>query len=138
MPISPRASPIGLPALRASSVASSSCRASSVVGQAVQQRRAIGGSQRAPGRETPRRARSTAASASSAPARGTSAITSAVAGSITRIIRPPTLADLACSTSEPITRLRSVLLGVPEHAEHVVVVGQLDRLRQIVVSGTAA
>ena len=38
MPISPRASPIGLPALRASSAASSSCCASSASASAVQQR----------------------------------------------------------------------------------------------------
>ena len=56
------------------------------------------------------------------PRRGTSAITSAVAGSITWIIGPPLPPRLGPrSTSERDHPAALVLLGVPEHAEHVAV-----------------
>ena len=51
MPISPRASPIGLPALRASSSGELLVALLERVGQAVQQPRAVAGRDRAPRRE---------------------------------------------------------------------------------------
>ena len=84
MPISPRASEIGLPALRASSVARSSARSSiALASRWSSAERSPGATARQAGNA--RLARSTAASVSSTPARGSSAITCSVAGSITAI-----------------------------------------------------
>ena len=90
MPISPRASPIGLPALRASSTRE-------VLGPLLERvsqlrssaDRSAGSTARHAGNAS--RAAATAASVSSTPARGTSAITCSVAGSTTEITRarPP-------------------------------------------------
>ena len=102
MPISPRASPIGLPALRASSTARSSARSSSASRQPAQQADALGRGHRAPRRERLLRAAATAASVSSTPARGSSAITCSVAGSTTGITRATSVAQRHQS---PITRL---------------------------------
>ena len=118
MPISPRASPIGLPALRASSLASSSaCSSSAFASRCSSGAPVVGASARHAGKAA--LARSTAASVSSTPARGTSAITSSVAGSMTWIIRTadPRRAR-ASSTNERDHPAALVLLGVPEHAEH--------------------
>src|SRR5512132_871993 len=82
MPISPRASEIALPALRASSVASSSARSSiASASRWSRAERSAGSTARHPGNAA--LARAIAASVSSIPARGTSAITCSVAGSIT-------------------------------------------------------
>ena len=117
MPISPRASEIGLPALRASSRASSSTFSSSAFARRCSRaERSAGATARQAGKAS--FARETAASVSSTPAWGTSAMTSAVAGS-TNLDQPDAsrsrgsgrARDRASSTSAPTTRLRSSSSG---------------------------
>src|SRR3954453_4462681 len=104
MPISPRASPIGLPALRASSTDSSSWRSASASARRCSSRARSGG---ATARHAGNAAfaRATAASASSAPARGISARTSSVAGS-----RTPSMPEVAVGL-EPLEATEALPVG---------------------------
>src|SRR5215211_2954285 len=151
MSISPRASEIGLPALRASSVARSARRASIASARACMSAvRSSGVIARQAGNAS--FARATAASTSAASPRGTSAITSAVAGSTTASVpltpRPPQRLSSSgryakrsrqSSGGDPLAlargrdqrthhRARVVLLRVPEDPEGEWVVGELDGL----------
>ena len=110
IPISPRASPIALPALRASSTASSSrCSASVSASECSRRARSPGASARQAGRAA--LAAATARSTSSTPARGISESTASVAGSRTEsrpltvqpsvIVRDPAGPSWKRSTVDP-------------------------------------
>ena len=133
MPISPRASEIGLPALRASSRAS-------VLDAAPRARRraGAGASARSPGatarqagkgllaRARPRRRspRRRPAEPPPSPPRWRARRPAIIDRRLLRRARAPR------PPASPITRLALVLLRVPEHAEREERVGQLDRLDQ--------
>ena len=111
---------------------SSACSSRASASRCSTALRSAGGSARHAGKAA--LARSTAASVSSTPARGTSAITSAVAGSITCDHRTadPRRAR-ASSTNEAITRLRSSSSGCQSTPSAKRSPAQLDRLGQLVV-----
>ena len=139
-----------MPALRASIRARLSCSAASASARRwISVARSPGVTSRQAGNAA--LARATAASTSSTPARGTSAIGRAVAGSITerrhaasfrpqahkeQRTRSPARARRGDQRRDDLRRL--VLLRVPDDAEGEAAVGQLDRLDDLVVDRPAA